>query len=257
MKTRNTISRMMLLATAVLCLAAIITPASADVTYLQGFKWTLVGSSQWVPNDWNEAVNGYAVGTPNPHPSPISDAGSIADSVNAGLSSGGPGAPWNFMYDAYQSYSAVKIPLNLIVGSAGYWGYYVNANGMRGFYKNYCADGMGGGPLTVGGQDLVNDVWIGFKAPVQGTYSYNFGSPSSMGKTYYGSTLLGSGTGVSGSQSMAVGDFLYFTIQQDWIPVSALDVTLTQGPTVPEPGSLLVLSSALVGFMGLRLRRRS
>ncbi|MHB9035743.1 MAG: carboxypeptidase regulatory-like domain-containing protein [Armatimonadota bacterium] len=225
MKLHNAISRTVLVAAAMLCLMAIITPASAAVTYQQGFKWTLVGDSQWVPNDWNKAVNGYSAPA-TPAPSPISDSGSIADPVNAGLSSGGPGTPWNFMYDDYQSYSAVKTPLNLIVGSAGYWGYFVNSSGMRGVYKNYCPNGIGGGPLTFGAQDMAKDVWIGFQAPVDGIYSYYFGSPSLTGKTYNGSTLLSSGMLCQGTHSVRAGEFLYFTIQQNWIGVTKLYVTL-------------------------------
>ncbi|MHB9035739.1 MAG: alpha-galactosidase [Armatimonadota bacterium] len=212
---------------------AILTPASVAVTYQQGFMWTLSADPYYAAQqDWPDAVNGRGAASGVAVPGPSCDATSIADPANAGKWSGtGNGYPWYYLYDAAGSYQAVKTPLQLVLSSynnPNYWGYFTNSVGMKGVYKNYNPSGAGYGPLVFGGGDTTKDVWIGFKAPVDGIYGYYFSNVqgSTQEKVYYGSTLLSNGALCQGTQSVRAGEFLYFTIAQNWMYVKNLYVTL-------------------------------
>ncbi|MHB9037680.1 MAG: glycosyl hydrolase [Armatimonadota bacterium] len=190
------------------------------ITYSTGFKWTLsTDPYSAAQQDWPDAVNGRTSSAAAGNPSP--DTKSIADPANSGKTSGtGYGRPWYYLWDDTGSYSD---PKNLLTWDQdttyGYYGYLVST-GLRGFYKNYCPSGVGYGPLTFGADgDLDKDIWIGFRAPAAGTYSFYFdtvqNSPNSV--VCHGSTPISSGTICQGSTYLTAGDHLYFKNPDAWV----------------------------------------
>lgn len=211
--------------------SAVSGPSGGSLRYADGFTWTLYDNNHPAVGDWGDAVMGRAapgVAAGNP----TGDAASLVDLANAGKSEGtGSTKLWYYLRDAAGGNSDPKTLLPLVSDSSlgipvmGYW------YGGQGFYKQSLADGVG---VNYPIQPISTDwIWIGFKAPRTGTYSYAF-APSGEIRVDHGSTHLATDVwgSVQGSVDMNAGEFLYFTSHTSFSAYLLLTVTMESGGDV-------------------------
>lgn len=231
--------------------SAVPAQSAGGIRYGNGFRWTFYDSQEASRGDWCDAINGRtSPGAPTGNPS--GDSASISDPANTGKVEGqGSTKLWYYLHEPTGAAGDPKSLLEQVnntaygIPIAGYW---LSATVGTGFYKESLADGVGVAEPTMAGPN-VEDLWVGFRAPRTGTYSFEYNTSGSQ-RIDHGTQNVASGPAsvvLRGSEQMNAGEYLYFRTSGDWARTWLLTITLQSGGDTMGDGSTGVCVKDVAG----------